>query len=85
MITAKSFTSHITGTTHTIRFKFTCKTKNLLYLILSRNVAYNMYIGETENTLHIRMNGYRSDVNTSKTEKPVAAHFNLPDHSLDDV
>jgi len=31
------------------------------------------------------MNGHRSDINTWKTNKPVAAHFNLPDHSLDDL
>ena len=40
---------------------------------------------ETENALHIRMNGHRSDVNTQKAEKLVAAHFNLPDHLLYDL
>ena len=43
------------------------------------------YVGETENPLHIRMNGHRSDIRTGKTEKPVAAHFTLPDHSVDDL
>lgn len=43
------------------------------------------YVRETENALHIRMNGHRSDVTTTKLEKPVAAHFNLQDHSLDDL
>ena len=41
--------------------------------------------GETENPLHIRMNGHRSDINTRKLDKPVAAHFNQPDHSLNDL
>ena len=31
------------------------------------------------------MNGHRSDIHTGKTEKPVAVHFTLPDHSVDDV
>ena len=43
------------------------------------------YVGETEIPLHIRMNGHRSDIHTGKTEKPVAVHFTLPDHSVDDV
>jgi len=38
-----------------------------------------------ENLLHIRMNGHCSDIRTGKIEKPVAAHFNLPDHSLQDL
>ncbi len=40
---------------------------------------------ETENSLHIRMNGHRSDIRTMKTDKPVAAHFCQPDHSFDDL
>ncbi len=43
------------------------------------------YVGETENALHIRMNGHRSDIRTMKTDKPVAAHFCQPDHSFDDL
>ena len=43
------------------------------------------YVGEADNTLHIQLNGHRSDVKTKKTEKPVAAHFNLPRHSMDDL
>ena len=31
------------------------------------------------------MNGYRSDIHTGKTEKPVAAHFTLPDPSFDEL
>ena len=43
------------------------------------------YVGETENHLHIRINSHRSDIHTKKTEKPVAAHFCQPDHSVDDL
>ena len=43
------------------------------------------YVGETENALHIRMNGHRSDITTKKLDKPVAAHFNQPYHSLEDL
>ena len=38
-----------------------------------------------ENLLHIRLNGNRSDIKNTRTEKPVAAHFNLVGHSIDDL
>ena len=31
------------------------------------------------------MNGHRLDINTRKMEKPLAAHFNQRDHSLEDL
>jgi len=43
------------------------------------------YVGETENPLHIQMNGHQSDILAKKLEKPVASHFNQPDHSLEDL
>ena len=42
-------------------------------------------LGETENLVHIRMNGHHSDIQTKKLEKPVAAHFNQPNHSAEDL
>ena len=84
MIREETFKSHSTGTTHKTRSTFTCKTRNLVYLIQCRKCGLQ-YVGETANPLHIRMNGYRSDIHTWKTDKPVAAHFNLPDHTLDDL
>ena len=43
------------------------------------------YVGETENALHIRMNGHRSDIKHRRLEKPVATHFNSEGHSLEDL
>ena len=43
------------------------------------------YVGETENTLHATMNGHHSKIRTRKTEKPVAAHFCQPDHTMEDL
>ena len=40
---------------------------------------------ETENVLHIRMDGHRSDIKHQRLEKPVAAHFNSKRHSLHDL
>ena len=35
--------------------------------------------------LHMRMNGHRSDIMTRKIDRPVAAHFCQPDHSLENL
>ena len=43
------------------------------------------YVDETENALHIRMNGHRSDITTKKLDKPVAVHFNHSDNSHEDL
>jgi len=43
------------------------------------------YVGETQNPLHIHLNGHRSDIRNKGLEKPVAAHFNTPGHSTDDI
>ena len=84
IIEKNTFTSKINGRKHNVHYTFTCKTRNLVYLIQCKKCGLQ-YIGETENPLHIRINGHRSDINTRKTEKPVAAHFNQPDHCLQDL
>ena len=38
-----------------------------------------------ENPLHIRMNGYWSDIKHQHLEKPVASQFNSKGHSLYDL
>ena len=79
-----TFTSNTTGRRYIIRNKFICKTKNIIYMI-SCDRCNMQYVGETENALHIRMNGHRSDITTKKLDKPVAAHFNQPNHSYEDL
>ena len=81
MIPLESFKSHNTGRKY-IRSFVTCKSSNLVYLITCRKCG-NQYVGEMKNPLHIRTNGHRSDIGTGKIEKPVAAHFCQPDHSLE--
>ena len=79
-----TFRSTVTSQSYKVHTTATCKTKNLVYLIECRK-CNKQYVGETENALHIRLNGHRSDVKTKKMEKPVAAHFNLPGHSMEDL
>ncbi len=84
IMNTNSFKSHCMGRTYKTRSSFTCKTNNIVYLIQCKKCEMQ-YVGETENALHIRLNGHRSDVKTKKLDKPVAAHFNLPDHTIDDL
>ena len=58
-----------------------CKTANVVYVIECTKCK-KQYVGETENALHIRMNGHRSDIEHRRLEKPVANHFNSEGHSL---
>ena len=84
IMTTSSFRSHNTGRRYNIRSNITCKSRNLVYLISCKRCGLQ-YVGETENPLHIRMNGHRSDIRTKRLEKPVAAHFSQPDHSAVDL
>ena len=57
---------------------------NMLYLIECKQYAIQ-YIWETETALRIRSTGHWSDIKHRKIVKPVAKHFFLPDHSMDDL
>ena len=84
MVTSNTFESQITGRKYHIRSNITCKTTKNVYLISCKKCGLQ-YVGETENVLHVRMNGHRSDIRTRKTEKPVAAHFCQTDHTMEDL
>ena len=84
MVTSDTFESLITGRKYHIRNNITCKTKNLVYLI-SCKTCCQQYVRETKNALHMRMSEHRSNIRTRKTEKPVAAHFCQPDHTMEDL
>ena len=56
---------------------FSCNSSNIIY-------AISCNIGETSNSIRQRMNGHRSDIKHNRN-KPVAEHFNKPDHTLDNL
>ena len=43
-----------------------------------------IYIGETSNLIRQWINEYRSDIKHNRN-KPVAEHFNKPDHTLENL
>ena len=80
MVTCSTFRSQITGRQYNIRSNISYKMKSLVYLISCKKCSLQNVREDMENTLHVRMNGHRSNVRTRKTEKPVAAHFCQLDH-----
>ena len=50
--------------------------------LISCSKCNQQHVGETENALNIKMNGYCSNITT---KKPVTSHFNRQVHSLDDL
>ena len=79
-----SFKSFQTSRTFPIRQDIDCLSKNLIYLIYC-NLCGVQYIGETKNTLRMRMTQHRSAIKTKKLVQPVAKHFNLADHSIENL
>ena len=78
------FVSKVTGEKFFARVTATCKTTNIVYLIECRKCG-KQYVGETENALHLRMNGHRSDFYRKLPDKPVAVHFNTTGHKFEDL
>ena len=62
---------------------FTCTSANVLYC-MTCTYWNNLYIGETGRRLGDRFREYLRDVerNDKDASKPVARHFNLPNHSF---
>ena len=63
---------------------FSCNSSNIIYANLCNLCPKAIYIGETSNSIRQRMNGHRSDTKHNRN-KPVAEHFNKPDHTLDNL
>ena len=80
----ETFKSSITGKMYKVKATTNCKTSNVVYVI-ECNCCRKQYMGETENALHVQMNGHQSDINHRSLEKPVAQHFNSNGHSLEDL
>jgi hypothetical protein len=83
MQTTNSFKSHITGKSYPINHTLTCTTTNVVYII-ECSVCCIQYVGETGNNIQERMRNHRSTIKIHQKhpDKPVAAHFSLPNHNL---
>ena len=84
MKTGTLFCSKTTGERFCVKAIADCRTRNVVHLIECKKCAIQ-YIGETENALRVRLTGHRSDIKHRRTDRPVAKHFSLPDHSMEDL
>jgi len=73
------------GRTLYIKGHYSCSSTNVVYLIRCKKCIDAWYFGETCNALHIRLNGHRQTVTHNNTSLPIGEHFNLPNHSFDDL
>ena len=78
--------SSTTQRTYNIRQHITCKSNNVIYLITCKRCGVQ-YVGKTDQKLHKRFNGTRSDIEKAKEDKdgPVTRHFKSGDHSVADI
>ena len=82
--TGTVFNSTTTGAQFRVKATADCGTRNVVYLIECKQCNIQS-VGETENALRVRLTGHRSDIKNRRIEKPVAKHFSLPGHSIDDL
>ena len=77
-------TSKISGPKRSVKItdRFTCTSANVIYCIAC-TLCNKLYIGETGRRLGDRFREHLRDVekNDKDASKPVARHFNLPNHS----
>ena len=81
----KKSTSHtVADREFQINGVITCKTTGCVYKILCQQCVEFFYIGQTGKALRVRFSQHKGDIVNARN-KPVAEHFNLPGHSLEDV
>ena len=61
-----------------------CQTRNVVYLVEWEKCAIP-YTGEKGKALFGRLTGHRSNLKHPWTDRLVAKHFPLPDHSMEDL
>ena len=79
------FSSHTTGEVLKVKFRASCKSSNVIYLITCMRCGLQ-YVGETGQPLHLRVNGHRHNITHRNIDKsPVAEHFNSGAHMVSDM
>ena len=82
-----NYTFNNTGEVREIKQQMTCKSTNLIYMIECKRCK-KQYIGETKRTLRERFTEHRQATNNpshANASAAVPTHFNLPDHSIEDM
>ncbi|KAJ8025623.1 hypothetical protein HOLleu_33232 [Holothuria leucospilota] len=64
---------------------YSCNSSNVVYLLLCDRCPNVSYIGETSTTFRLRFNNHKASVRNNSSGLPVAEHFNVINHSLNDL
>ena len=85
LMATDEFSGHTTEKVFKVKFSASCKSSNVIYLIMRRRCGLQ-YVGETGQQLHMWVNGHRYAIAQQRTEEsPVAAHFNSRTHTESDM
>ena len=64
---------------------FSCITEHVVYCLSCTKCPSIVYIGETGRRLADRFRKHRRDIINGRNDLPVPAHFNQPNHTLEDI
>ncbi len=71
---------------HTLKLNnYNCDSSNVIYMLICNKCNSGNYVGETETKLRLRLNNHKKSIRDNFPGYSVAAHFNLPDHSIEDM
>ena len=62
-----------------------CDSTNLVYIFHCNLCIHGLYVGETGTSFRLRFNNHKKSIRDNAIGFPVAEHFNLPGHSLDNL
>ena len=82
--TCSNVISHSTGRNVKIPANTNCVSTDIVYIIECKK-CHKQYVGQTSNTLTTRLRQHLRDIRLRHDYKSIGQHFNMGDHSIDDV
>ena len=82
-VASQDFVSFVTGQRFTINHPLNCQSTNVVYVITCKKCG-TQYVGETKRALKTRLLEHCGDTKHNR-DRPVARHFNKPNHTCDDI
>ena len=62
-----------------------CDSCNVVYILLCNLCKDKLYVGETGTSFRLRFNNHKQTIRDNALGFPVAEHFNLPHHSIENL
>ena len=84
LVTSDEFSSHTTGKSFKVKIRASCKSSNVIYLIMCRRCG-QLYVGETGQPFHLRVNGRRLTSRTRGLTNLLCLRTSTAAHTLADL